>query len=215
MAYSYDPPGQNKCVSTLNVEAFATRMSNYLDVDGDGAVTEADRLEPNDVTGDGTNSFQVQHPDDHLFASSTGSVWDCPQPDLGTVPGTPTDWTPTPVETSDPVLTVSTPGPRCGDRDGHVHVSGTVERRPHDAPPTSTTGVARRPRRATRSPTSPTSRSVEVEVTDLEVIATVKVNQLWPSTDVDQPAEVRRQHRRSARSSPSSPTRAARPRSSP
>ena len=75
------------CVSTLNVEAFATRMSLFLDVDGDGAVTESDHLQPNDVTGDGTNSFQVMHPDDYLFASSTGSVWDCPQPDLGLVPG--------------------------------------------------------------------------------------------------------------------------------
>ena len=53
MAYSADPPGLNKCVSTLNVEAFAVRMSHYLDVDGSGAVTEADQLVPTtpSVTG--------------------------------------------------------------------------------------------------------------------------------------------------------------------
>ena len=73
MAYSYDPPGQHKCVSTLNVEAFAVRMSRYLDVNGDGAVTAADELEPNDALGDGSNPFQVQRPQDHLYASSTGS----------------------------------------------------------------------------------------------------------------------------------------------
>lgn len=180
MAYSYDPPGQNKCVSTLNVEAFALRMSHYLDVNGDGAVTAADAIEPNDVAGDGANSFQVQHPDDHLFASSTGSVWECPQPDLGTVPGEPTDWTPEPVDTHFPVLTVATPEHGAETADGNVTVSGTVERRPIDAPPTSPTASADDPEGDAKSDLSDIQQ-LEVEVSALEVTATVKVKQLWPS----------------------------------
>jgi hypothetical protein len=188
MAYSADPPGQNKCVSTLNVEAFALRMSRYLDVNGDGAVSEADRVQPNDVLGDGTNSFQVQHPDNHLYASSTGSVWDCPQPDLGTLPGEPTDWTPDPVETSVPVLDVATPEHGATTSDGNVRVSGTVERRPIDAPPTSPTGSAEDP--SGDAVTALTDiRQLDVEVTELEVTAVVKVAQLWPSTQVTSPSE--------------------------
>jgi hypothetical protein len=180
MAYSYDPPGQNKCVSTLNVEAFALRMSHYLDVNGDHAVTAADAIEPNDVAGDGTNSFQVQHPDDHLFASSTGSVWDCPQPDLGTLPGEPTDWTPEPVETTDPVLNVATPEHGAESPDGSFQVSGTVERRPIDAPPTSTTGSADDPEGDATSDLSDI-QNIQVAVSALEVTATIKVKQLWSS----------------------------------
>src|SRR5687768_10085946 len=100
MAYSSDPPGLNKCVSTLDVEVVATRMSNYLDVNGDGKVDAADTLVVNDQIGEGGNPFQVQHPDDHLYASSTGSPLDCPQPDLGLLPGPRTDWTPTPVSST-------------------------------------------------------------------------------------------------------------------
>lgn len=181
MAYSYDPPGQNKCVSTLNVEGFALRMSRYLDVNGDGAVTEADHLEANDAVGDGANGFQVMHPDDHHFASSTGSVWDCPQPDLGTLPAdTATDWEPTPTETSTPVLTVTSPEHGAETADGHVHVAGTVERRPNDAEPTATTGSATDP--DGDSTTDHTDiQNVQVEVSALEVTATVKVKELWPS----------------------------------
>ncbi|WP_154402892.1 thrombospondin type 3 repeat-containing protein [Nocardioides speluncae] len=180
MAYSYDPPGQNKCVSTLNVEAFATRMSNYLDVDGNGAVTEADKLEPNDVAGDGTNSFQVQHPDHHLYASSTGSVWDCPQPDLGLLPGERTDWTPEPVDTHHPVLNVATPDHGAETSDGRVQVSGTVERRPIDAPPTSPTASYDDPGGDATSDLSDIE-NIQVEVSALEVTATVRVKKLWPS----------------------------------
>jgi len=183
MAYSYDPPGQNKCVSTLNVEAFAVRMSRYLDVDGNGAVTEADRIEPNDVLGDGTNSFQVQHPDHHLFASSTGSVWECPQADLGTLPGEPTDWTPDPVDTHYPVLTVATPEHGAETADGNVHVGGTVERRPIDAPPTSTTASHDDPEGDALSELTDIQQ-IQVDVSDLEVTAVVKVARLWPSTQV-------------------------------
>ncbi len=180
MAYSYDPPGQNKCVSTLNVEAFATRMSRYIDVNGDGQVTAADQVQPNDVEGDGANSFQVQHPDDHLFASSTGSVWDCPQPDLGLVPGEPTDWTPDPVETSAPVLTVTDPEHGAETTDGHVHVAGTVERRPLDAAPTETYVSHSDPEGDAKSDLTDV-QNLEVQVSPLEVTATVKVKQLWPS----------------------------------
>ncbi|MBD3947088.1 thrombospondin type 3 repeat-containing protein [Nocardioides ganghwensis] len=179
MAYSADPAGQNKCVSTLNVEAFATRMSNYLDVDGDGQVTEADRLEPNDVSGDGANPFQVQHPDDHLYASSTGSVWDCPQPDLGLVPGDPVDFSPEPAETSTPSLTVSTPAHGAETADGQVQVAGTVERLATDAEPTSTSVAHDDGLGDSLSPVTDISH-LQVEVTDLDVVATVKVEELWP-----------------------------------
>ena len=94
MAYNADPAGRSKCVSTLNVEGIATVMSRYLDVNGDGAVTKADELKANDQVGDGRSPFQVQRPADHAYASSTGAPTDCPQPDLGLVPGPRTDWTP-------------------------------------------------------------------------------------------------------------------------
>jgi hypothetical protein len=100
MAYNQDPPGGTKCVSTLDVEGVALRMSRYLDVNGDAAVNNKDRLVANDPVGvgdpigEGSNPFQVQHPDDHFYASSSGDPRDCPQPDLGLVPGPRTDWTP-------------------------------------------------------------------------------------------------------------------------
>jgi hypothetical protein len=98
MAYA-DIRGRTKCVSTLDVEGFALRMSRYLDVDGDGKVGgeidfEDDRLDANDQRGDGRNAFQMQHPDQHRYASATGSPFDCPQPDLGLIPGKRTDWSP-------------------------------------------------------------------------------------------------------------------------
>ena len=98
MAYSADPPGRNKCVSSLDVEGIATVMSRYLDVNGDGTVDEADELQANDQVGDGTSPFQVQRPDEHVYASSTGDPVDCPQPDLGPVPGERTDWSPEPAD---------------------------------------------------------------------------------------------------------------------
>lgn len=179
MAYSADAPGQSKCVSTLNVEAFATRMSRYLDVDGNGAVTEHDHLDPNDVAGDGSNSFQVQHPDDHHYASSTGSVFDCPQPDVGLLPGERTDWTPEPVATSTPVLSVESPSHGATHDHGEHEVTGTVERRAIKAAPTATTASHDDPAGDAASPFSDLS-NLQVEVTDLEVVVTTKVEQLWP-----------------------------------
>jgi hypothetical protein len=110
MAYSHDPDWLTKCVSTLDVEGFALRMSRYVDVNGDGTVTAADRLQANDAWGNGIDPFQVQHPADHLYASSTGSPLDCPQPDVGPLPGTPTDWTPEPVHATTSDLGVISPG---------------------------------------------------------------------------------------------------------
>jgi len=127
MAYNTDPPGLNKCVSTLDVEAFAIRMSSYIDTNGDGVVDDADRLYANDQIGNAGNPFQVQHPDDHFYASGTGDPMDCPQPDLGPVPGERTDWTPTTVATSQAVLQVTNPADGMLSDDGVVHVTGTVE----------------------------------------------------------------------------------------
>lgn len=104
MAYSADPPGLAKCVSTLDVEGFALRMSRYVDRNGDGKVTARDELVANDLAGDGFSSFQVQHPRDHRYASSTGSPADCPQPDQSAVPLAEGDFTPSPVPSSRPLL---------------------------------------------------------------------------------------------------------------
>jgi hypothetical protein len=131
MAYTDDPVGQTKCVSTLDVEVFATRMSEYIDTTGDGAIGEDNVLLANDQEGDKAsgigNAFHVQHPSDHWYASSTGSPWDCPQPDLGIVPGERTEWNPEPAR-AERVLTVTSPEDGT-TTDGAVTVAGTVERR--------------------------------------------------------------------------------------
>lgn len=138
MAYSTDPPGVTKCVSTLDVEGFALRMSRYLDVNGDGKVTGKDQLIANDVAGDGFSSFQVQHPRDHSYASATGSPADCPQADQSAVPLAYGDFTPTPVRSSRPVLRtgkVSVVG-------GQVKVGGTASNVPLGKAPTKRTASA-------------------------------------------------------------------------
>ena len=94
MAYSKDPPGRTKCVSTLDVEAFAARMSGYLDVNGDRKVDAGDQLSVSNPDGDNRSPFQTQHPDNHLYASTTGSPTACPQPDIGLLPGRRTNWQP-------------------------------------------------------------------------------------------------------------------------
>lgn len=87
MAYSADPPGVSKCVSTLDVEALAVAMSRYLDVNGDGVVNSDDYVHPNDAVSEGDGRpFQIQHPDNHYYASPTRQAIDCPQPDMGPVP---------------------------------------------------------------------------------------------------------------------------------
>ncbi|MDP1794262.1 MAG: hypothetical protein Q8K63_09020 [Acidimicrobiales bacterium] len=129
MAYSLDPADLNKCVSTLDVESLATQQSRFIDTNGDGEVTPADKLEANDPDGqpDDDSPFQTQHPRDHHYASGTGEPTDCPQPDLGLVPGTPTDWTPEPVTTSTKTLTLTSPQSGDSSNDGNFTVAGSVE----------------------------------------------------------------------------------------
>ena len=188
MAYSQDPPGLNKCVSTLDIEGLALRMSGYLDANGDGTVDDADRLLANDQIGQGGNPFQVQHPDDHLYASSTGDPTDCPQPDLGVIPGERTDWTPTPVDTSEAVLDVTAPADGSTTEDGNVQVTGTVEHVALGAvpEPTEPTGSHDDPDDDASSPITEILE-VDVAVTPTHVDATISLADLWPSTALASP----------------------------
>jgi hypothetical protein len=138
MAYSADPPGLAKCVSTLDVEGFALRMSRYVDRDGDGKVTRRDALVPNDRAGDGLNSFQVQHPRDHRYASATGSPADCPQPDQSAVPLAYGDFTPEPVASSRPQLRTG----RVAVEGGRLRVRGTAANVPLGKVPTKRSASA-------------------------------------------------------------------------
>ncbi len=175
MAYSTDPPGVAKCVSTLDVEGFALRMSHYLDVDGDGLVDDHDHLAPNDVRGDGLNSFQVQHPGDHHYASPTGDPADCPQPELGPVPLSYGDWSPEPVATTKPRLSASS----VRVDHGHLQVRGSAANVALTGPPTRTSARTADP--ASDSPTPVTDLTgVRVSVTRTMVNATMSVSQVWP-----------------------------------
>lgn len=138
MAYSADPPGLAKCVSTLDVEGFALRMSRYIDRNGDGKVNGRDALVANDVAGDGTSSFQVQHPRDHRYASATGSPADCPQPDQGVVPLAVGDFTPDPVASSRPLLRT----PRMSIEGGRIRVAGKAANVPLGTIPTKRSASA-------------------------------------------------------------------------
>ncbi len=127
---SYQGMSYRKCVSSLDVEQFAVAMSRYLDVNGDGAVTAADRFYNNDHLGDG-DPFQVQLPADHYYASSTGKAKDCPQPDLGLAPlGEPVDFMPEggddPAGT--PVIAITAPEDGATGVANPVTVAGTVDR---------------------------------------------------------------------------------------
>ena len=186
MAYSQDPPGRTKCVSTLDVEGFALRMSNYLDANGDGNINAADRLLANDQIGEGAQKFHVQHPGDHLYASSTGSPMDCPQPDIGPIPGERTDWTPTPVPTVAPKLTVTSPEDGAVADDGKLNVTGTVEHVSLIAPAEEPTEPAGSFDDADDDASAPVTEitSFDVAVTDTHVDATIKLAELWPSNDV-------------------------------
>jgi hypothetical protein len=175
MAYSTDPPLINKCVSTLNVEGFALRMSRYLDVNGDGKVDRADRLVANDLEGDGTSSFQVQHPADHHYASSTGDPRDCPQPDLGLVPGVMGDFMPEPVATTRPRLRLG----EVSTRGGRLRVSGVAKHVPLAAQPTATSAKASDASGDSYSPVTDL-QGLQVRTTRTTVEATMKVGQVWP-----------------------------------
>lgn len=179
MSYTDGPNGFEKCVSTLDVEVVALRMSRYLDTNGDGAVDDADVLEPNDATGRGKDPFQVQHPHDHLYASATGSPLDCPQPDQGIIAGPPTDWTPTRIDTS-PRLTVSTPSDGASSNDGHFEVSGTAENRQAHTVTSSTAATDDADNDARSAFTDLRAMTVEVTATDVDV--TLRVADLGTPT---------------------------------
>ena len=183
MSYSSDPPDRNKCVSTLDLEGFATRMSRYVDVNGDGKVDGADRLLANDQIGEGGNPFQVQNPSDHQYASSSGSPLDCPQPDLGLVPGPRTNWQPTPVASTRPQLTVTAPQDGAGSTDGAFNVTGTVERVSLNPAPDAPTGFFDDADNDAKAPISEI-RDLTVAVTSTHVDVKMKLADLWPSTSL-------------------------------
>lgn len=186
MAYSPDPPGINKCVSTLDVEAFAVRMSRYLDTDGDKVPGEADDvLQSNDQRGQGGNPFQIQSPGDHLYASSTGDPMDCPQPDLGLVPGPRTDWTPQPASSEPtsrtPLLTITAPEDGAESDDGVFNVTGSVRRILPGEPISPNASVDDANDDATTPVTEITALGVKVGDTHLE--ATMGLMELTPPSD--------------------------------
>lgn len=177
MAYSSDPPGIAKCVSTLDVEGFALRMSNFIDVNGDGKVDDKDVLKPNDVKGDGANSFQVQNPADHAYASSTGLPSDCPQPDWGTVPGPETNWQPTTVATTKPELLLGS----AKTASGRLTWAGTAAWTSLKKAPTRTSITIQD---TTGDGTTPATDIVGVtaQATPTAIKAVMKVSQLLPTT---------------------------------
>ncbi|MCW2681574.1 MAG: Thrombospondin type 3 repeat, partial [Frankiales bacterium] len=178
MAYSSDPVDVAKCVSTLDVEGFAIQMSNYLDTNGDGKVDGKDVLVPNDAKGDGMNSFQVQNPKDHWYASPTGRAEDCPQPDWGVLPvAEETDWQPRGVATTTPKLSVGATSAA-----GRVNWKGTASWVTKEAAPRASSGTITDP---TLDGTLPTTdiTGLTASVTRDAVKATVSVDQLWPTTD--------------------------------
>ncbi|HVT78944.1 MAG TPA: hypothetical protein VHD87_18020 [Acidimicrobiales bacterium] len=141
MSYNTDPPGLNKCVSTLDVEGIAVTQSHYIDTNHDGVVNDADHVDANQASWDTTSDhFQAQNPRDHFYASGTGAPTDCPQPDLGLLPGTPTNWQPTQVQTTNYNLDVTGPADGASSADGAFDVLGTVERASTTPAPTATSG---------------------------------------------------------------------------
>lgn len=178
MAYSTDPPLINKCVSTLNVEGFALRMSNYLDVNDD----DHDQLVPNDKRGDGSNSFQVQNPDDHHYASPTGEPGDCPQADQSLVPGAEGDFMPEPVATTRPRLRLG----RATVSGGRLHVHGAATRVPLGKQPRAYAGAVQDSAGDSYSPVTDLE-GVRVKVTRTAVDAVIDVAQVWPVVDGTSP----------------------------
>ena len=181
MSYNEDPPGISKCVSSLDVEGFALRMSRYLDRNDDGRVDTKDRLIANDRPGDGMNPFQVQSPTDHVYASSTGRPQDCPQPDVGIVPGAPVDWSPTPVSTSRPVVSLTAPRAGASTRQRSVTVAGRVHYVPRGKQPRRANASVADAAGDSRSPFNDIQR-LSVDVTNTSVNARLSVAQLWPTT---------------------------------
>ena len=117
MSYTHELPA-GKCVSSLDVEAFAITMSKFL---------LPTPLQANHQLG--ADRFQIQNPADHFYASTTGRAEDCPEPDLGLVPGgEPVDFTPQGgTRRVPPTLDVTSHGD--GDRvaAGPLTIAGTVQ----------------------------------------------------------------------------------------
>ncbi|MCU1692456.1 MAG: Thrombospondin type 3 repeat [Frankiales bacterium] len=179
MAYSSDPVDVAKCVSTLDVEGFALRMSNYLDVNGDRKVDAADRLRPNDVAGDELNSFQVQNPLDHHYASRTGRAEDCPQPDWSTLPTAPeTDWQPATVATTKPQLVVGSAAASSGRL-----TWGATARRVDPRPAPTRRSVALTDPTGDGSTPATDLTGFTATVTPTAVRATLRVDRMLPTTD--------------------------------
>ena len=154
MAYSADPPGQNKCVSTLNVEAFAVRMSHYLDVDGDGAVDAggpARTQRRGRRRGEPLPGPAPRRPPLRLLDRiGVGLPAARPRPRPRATPTTARRSRWTPPRRS---LTVSSPAHGAETADGTVQVAGTVERRRRSTPRRRRpTRRARRPRRRLAHP---------------------------------------------------------------
>ena len=150
MSYNGDPPDLFKCVSTVDLEGVAVTQSHYLDTNGDGQVNARDHLDANEKHwDDSTDHFQVQHPRDHFYASSTGNALDCPQPDVGVNKGKEPNWEPAPKPTSRNELTITSP--RDGGRaaDGVVHVRGSVAHVRTDRPPAAVKSPSAAPLRTT------------------------------------------------------------------
>ena len=183
MSYSDYPALHTTCVSTLDVEGLALRMSRYLDTDGDGRVDDADRLLANDQVGtDPDFPFQVQHPGDHLHASGTGRALDCPQPDVGPTPGEPTDWTPEPVDSVDHRLDLSGPVDGAVSDDGRFEVAGTVGRRSLSDPPTDRSASVDDAAGDSSSPYTDVL-GLDVELSDTHLRATLHLAEMWTATD--------------------------------
>jgi hypothetical protein len=181
-----DTPVFDRCASTLDVETFALRMSHFVDVNRDGRVGPDDVRVANEQVGVDHFPMQVQHPADHWYASSTGLAKDCPQPDLGLVPGDPSfqgaeHWMPTPGPGVRPVLDLTGPEPGLTTRDDAVVVTGTVTERSllaSPAPPSTTATVLD----ATGDAATPFTdiSSITATATDTAVDAVKRVGQGWP-----------------------------------
>jgi len=178
-ADTQEPGVATKCVSTLDVELFATRMSRYLDVNGDGAVTPADQLAPNEPAA----GFQVQHPADNLYASSTGSPSDCPKPDLGLLPGPRTDWSPDLVPSVEPVLDLTSPRGDTTSSSDLVVAGNVYERSVHEPAEPPPTSVTYEDSGADATGAFTEIQGVTLTANDTHVEAVVQLGQIWPSTD--------------------------------
>jgi hypothetical protein len=179
MAYSSDPVDVAKCVSTLDVEGFALRMSNFLDTNGDRKVDGRDLLKPNDVAGDAANSFQLQNPKDHWYASSTGEAEDCPQPDWGALPlAEETDWQPGTVATTNSALSVRSVKAAAGKLTWNAS-AGWVSKK---SVPTARTASVWDVKGDGVLPMTDIT-DLTASVTPTAVKASIKVDTLWPTTD--------------------------------